>query len=129
MSDERIVHNCELTDGRTGWMIFCPACQSGHLFESGPRPNGGSGWTFNGNYEKPTFNPSMLICTVRMPQFPPGETDYARDPDGKYLLDEQGRIQGARDWVCHSFVRDGQIQFLSDCTHEYANQTLDLTPF
>jgi len=28
--------------------------------------------------------------------------------------------------VCHSFVRDGQIQFLADCTHEYAGQTLDL---
>lgn len=28
--------------------------------------------------------------------------------------------------VCHSFVRDGRIQFLNDCTHEYAGQTLDL---
>ncbi len=28
--------------------------------------------------------------------------------------------------VCHSFVNDGKIQFLGDCTHEFAGQTLDL---
>lgn len=27
---------------------------------------------------------------------------------------------------CHSFINDGKVQFLSDCTHQYANQTLDL---
>lgn len=27
---------------------------------------------------------------------------------------------------CHSWVNDGQVQFLSDCSHEYANQTHDL---
>ena len=26
--------------------------------------------------------------------------------------------------VCHSFVNDGQVQFLDDCTHELAGQTL-----
>jgi len=27
---------------------------------------------------------------------------------------------------CHSFVRDGRIQFLSDCTHSLAGQTVDI---
>jgi hypothetical protein len=27
---------------------------------------------------------------------------------------------------CHSFIRDGQIQFLSDCTHALAAQTVDI---
>jgi hypothetical protein len=27
---------------------------------------------------------------------------------------------------CHSFVRDGKIQFLSDCEHPLKNQTVDL---
>lgn len=35
-----------------GWMIFCPACDSGHLFDKR--------WTFNGDQEKPTFRASML---------------------------------------------------------------------
>lgn len=28
--------------------------------------------------------------------------------------------------TCHSFVNDGRVQFLSDCQHEFAGQTLDL---
>jgi hypothetical protein len=31
-----------------------------------------------------------------------------------------------RDEVCHSFVRDGQIQFLGDCTHALKGQTVPL---
>jgi len=27
---------------------------------------------------------------------------------------------------CHSFITDGQIRFLSDCTHNLAGQTVDL---
>ena len=28
--------------------------------------------------------------------------------------------------VCHTFITDGKVIFLGDCTHELANQTLDL---
>jgi Family of unknown function (DUF6527) len=30
---------------------------------------------------------------------------------------------------CHSFVRDGKIEFLSDCTHALAGQTVELPDF
>jgi phage terminase large subunit GpA-like protein len=30
---------------------------------------------------------------------------------------------------CHSFVTDGRIEFLSDCTHALAGKTLDLPVF
>ncbi len=29
-------------------------------------------------------------------------------------------------YICHSFVRNGQIQFLTDCTHDLAGKTVDL---
>ena len=29
---------------------------------------------------------------------------------------------------CHSYVTDGRIQFLGDCSHALAGQTLDLPP-
>jgi hypothetical protein len=29
-------------------------------------------------------------------------------------------------YTCHTWVNDGQAQFLNDCTHELAGQTLDL---
>ena len=28
--------------------------------------------------------------------------------------------------ACHTFVTDGRIQFLGDCTHALAGQTVDL---
>ncbi|WP_241754456.1 hypothetical protein [Cupriavidus basilensis] len=31
--------------------------------------------------------------------------------------------------VCHSFVTDGRIQFLGDCTHALAGQTVPLAEF
>lgn len=31
--------------------------------------------------------------------------------------------------VCHSFVRAGRIEFLGDCTHALAGQTVPLPPW
>lgn len=31
--------------------------------------------------------------------------------------------------LCHSFVTDGKIQFLGDCTHKMANQTVEIPDF
>lgn len=73
--------------------IECPACGYGHGFDSR--------WTFNGDYDKPTFRPSMLV-NANMPIDPP------------------------RTHRCHSFVTDGKIQFLSDCSHQFAGRILDL---
>jgi hypothetical protein len=49
--------------------------------------------------DKPTFQPSILARVERT--------------DGKIM-------------VCHSFVADGKIQFLGDCTHKLAGQTVDI---
>lgn len=65
-----------------------------------------AGWTFNGDYERPTFKPSILV--------------KGTDWDGKVPG------QGITRTVCHSFVTDGRIQFLGDCTHSLAGQTVDL---
>lgn len=59
-------------------------------------------WTWNGDVDRPTFAPSVLV----------------RYPWGS----DQHQV------VCHSFVRDGRIEFLGDCTHALAGQTVDLPP-
>jgi len=59
-------------------------------------------WTWNGSVDSPTVKPSIL-------------TRGGSDESGEYT-----------EHVCHSFVNDGRVQFLSDCTHEFAGQTLDL---
>lgn len=61
------------------------------------KPWNGPVWGFNGSVDLPTFSPSILV------RFGPG---------GKS--------------VCHSFVKEGNIQFLGDCTHELAGKTVPL---
>lgn len=91
---------CQKTDN--GGVLFeCPGC--GHLhcvYVEEPSPTG-SRWTWNGSLELPTFSPSILV-----------RSNYT----SIHRMDD----------VCHSFVREGKIEFLSDCTHELAGQTVDL---
>jgi len=90
--DQQIVREFTTQSGEHhGWMVFCPGCKCGHLFDSR--------WTFNGDMVKPTFRASMLV--------------NQHDPKSR----------------CHSFVTDGQIQFLDDCAHELKGKTVPLEPF
>lgn len=119
---------------RTGYMIMCPACGNGHLFNTVPGDNGVGQkkpvWKFvNGDVEQPTFRASMLVTSVAMPAVDPKTGDYPKGPDGEYLRDATGRIAGVKDTVCHSFVTGGRIEFLKDCTHKLAGQTVDLPDF
>ena len=72
----------------SGYMFYCPGCKEHHGFAV----KGKKTWTFNGDREKPTFAPSLLLRTPF--------------PDG--------------DRICHLFLREGVVQFLGDCTHDLA---------
>lgn len=85
-----------------GLVWWCPGCDGAHQIRTGEGP--GPRWTWNGNAEKPTFSPSVLVT-------------YDGADAGK---------DGAPPAVCHSFVVDGQMQFLSDCTHALAGQTVPI---
>lgn len=107
-----------------GFMIFCHACKCGHgfLVKSGIP---GRDWTFDGNMEKPTFNPSMLVRGTMYPSGGqmPNDDELAQLKAGKDFGPEM------RPYICHSFVHNGKIQYLSDCTHKFANQTINLEDF
>lgn len=91
--------------------FWCDGCESMHHVNSG--------WAFNGNYDKPTFTPSILVKGVRMPTA--SEADL--------IMDGRGHMVNLPPTVCHSFVTDGRIQFLGDCTHKLAGQTIPLRAF
>ncbi|MEG0976454.1 MAG: DUF6527 family protein [Comamonas sp.] len=80
----------------------CLGCKRDHSIQHGSDldPN----WGWNGSLTQPTFTPSVLVTY-----------------EGK----DAGH-NGAPPAVCHSFVTDGRIQFLGDCTHALAGQTVDL---
>lgn len=97
MKLKRIPH----TDGSTyGYAFECLGCKETHVVPT----SGHCAWSFNGSEEAPTFSPSILV--------------YPRD-----FLDGTVVRQTPR---CHSFVRDGRIEYLGDCTHALAGQTVEL---
>lgn len=57
-------------------------------------------WTWNGSTEAPTLKPSVLT------------EGYSQREHRKFR--------------CHSFINDGNVQFLGDCDHELAGQTVPL---
>ncbi len=93
-------------DGGALVSFRCPGCDDFHQISVGT-------WTFNGDLERPTFTPSVLVGGVQW-----GNDDGFYKPN--HAVPAGGRI------VCHSFVTDGRIQFLGDCTHHLAGQTVDL---
>lgn len=82
-------------------------------------------WGFNGDFDRPTFTPSVL---TRHGHYVKGLT--GPDPEGCACnFSERYPDEEPYHWpcgVCHSFVTDGRIQYLGDCTHALANQTVDL---
>lgn len=90
-------------------MFFCPGCKCGHGVNDK--------WSFNGDMDRPTFSPSILVRGVQP----------VTDEEADRIL--AGEKIEPKPLVCHSFVRDGQIQFLNDCTHDLAGQTVPLEEF
>lgn len=43
----------------------------------------------------------------------------------KPTLKPSVRTKG-HNYLCHSWINDGKVKFLDDCTHELAGQTVDL---
>lgn len=113
--------NARLRNMAKGFMFFCPGCKEPHqVWTSGDGPK----WGYNGNPDAPTFTPSILIRSGHYAaHFDPAKDtcwcSYYKDhPDEE----DDGFTCG----VCHSFVTDGNIQFLGDCTHALANQTVPI---
>lgn len=97
-----------LRTGEDGYVLFwCPGCDGPHGLRVSTDPAPGARWSFNGDFDRPTFSPSVLV---------------------RYNGADAGR-DGAPPAVCHSFVNDGQIQFLGDCTHGLAGQTVALPDY
>jgi len=88
------------------YLFICPGCdQAHHIFTTtGTKLSNNKTplWKFNGDVNKPTCTPSLSI------KFTQG-------------LELEGTLKHC---VCHSFIREGQIQYLNDCTHKLAGQTV-----
>ena len=105
----------KLDEGLFEYWFWCEGCKCCHGFRthSWPMPDGlttqekqwfKSKWTFNGNMDRPTIRASMLIHEIKR-----------NDP----------KIKDTHR--CHIFITDGKIEYLNDCTHDLAGQTVEMT--
>lgn len=89
--------NPKLRLGTNGYHLFyCPGCKAPHGFSVAPDEAGVPAWEMH-CINPLTLSPSLLV-TAR------GDPEYR----------------------CHSFIRNGKIEFLNDCSHELAGQTVPL---
>lgn len=112
-----------------GLIFWCPGCNMAHGIHHGA--GSGPRWGWNRDVNKPTFTPSVLVQTTGAPEgrdmMTPAEED---EYDAIYKAGGTQAVFASRFGIrCHSYVTEGRIQFLSDCTHALAGQTVDLPPF
>ncbi len=89
----------KLLQGTKGvYQFWCPGCKEVHQVWT-DKDDGVDPWCYNGNVDKPTISPSIKVT---MPN---------------------RSTMGVND-ICHSFIKDGKIEYLSDCTHSMAGKTV-----
>ena len=97
-------------DGTSGTRLYlwCPACDDNHQVEVGP-----GGWDWDGNRDAPTISPSILVTGTQW------EPSYS-------FHNPRHIAEPGEQTTCHSFIRAGRWEFLGDCTHDLAGQTVGI---
>ena len=95
--------------------FWCPGCDRNHTV----RLNGPHKWEWNDSEELPTLQPSVKVTGIE---------DATNEQYAEY--ERYGTpLPTPKEFVCHSYVTNGQIQFLSDSTHDLAGNTVDLPEY
>ena len=112
---------------KEGVFVFhCPGCGDVHMIHTAK-----SGamhpqcWEFNGDLDKPTVSPSLLVRGGHF--ITEAEVDRCWCDYHKEHPEEKDNAPHC--YRCHSFIRNGKIQFLSDCSHELASKTVEIPDF
>ena len=83
-------------EAKRGFSFQCPGCGCAHYIQT--NKDFKPCWIFNGDVDNPTVMPSILVKA--------GPTNRSK--------------------ICHSFIENGKIRFLNDCTHKLAGQTVEI---
>ena len=99
---------------------WCPGCDMAHVLTVEPGTPGPC-WHWNRNPDAPTFSPSVLV------KYEHGHPPVTRENLAAWKRKPWKQERLTR--ICHAFVVDGQVQFLTDSTHSLAGQTVPLPDF
>jgi hypothetical protein len=81
------------------YVFFCPGCKANHVIDTTPSKNRAY-HVLTGTFANPTIRASVMSNPKNLP----------------------GRPR------CHSFVTNGVIDYLNDCTHELSGKKVKLPP-
>ena len=81
------------------WLFHCPGCGHDHWFNDAENDHNRPVWKWNGDVDKPTVTPSVLVNN--------------HTPEQR----------------CHLFIKEGRIQFLNDCHHTLRGRTVDMEEY
>lgn len=119
----------KLRPTRSGYLFWCPGCKESHGVSVGP-----NGWRFNGDEAAPAFSPSAMVRRGHFAEhFKPGMECWCTH--NAELVAKGEKATPFRCGTCHSYVggsdgsKPGFIEFLHDCSHELAGQTVPLPDY
>lgn len=110
------------SNGYRSFLHWCPGCNEVHQFKVAPATS--PVWSFNGDFERPSFSPSMLIYVT-----------HTEDDDEKPLPTPR------RETLCHYFIKTGAemrdrepgldpnksyIDFCGDSPHALSGKVVEL---
>ena len=90
---------------KKGLTFYCEGCEMSHsiIYEGTSGPI----WKWNNSLDKPTIKPSIKAQWVKT------------NPKTHLKV---------RDMICHSYVKEGMLEYLTDCTHKLAGKTVPMSP-
>lgn len=92
----------------------CPGCGFRHTVPVSINAMTKEVWLWNGKHLHPTIAPSIKVQGF----IPLSQEEYDRVMNGEEVE--------PKPFLCHSFIKKGDIQFLDDCTHALAGKTVPL---
>lgn len=99
--------------------FWCLGCKDFHTVKI----TGDGAWGYNGSDTNPTISPSILVTSGHyLPSHVEGNSCWCK------WNEEHDDPDGFKCFRCHSFITDGMIQYLNDCSHSLGGQTIPLPP-
>jgi len=102
-------------EGRASFQ--CPGCGQSHTL----RTSGPDAWQFNGSVVSPTLQPSILFTSGHYAQGWQGPKCWCT-----YKAEHPEETDAFSCLRCHSYITDGNIRFLDDCTHTLKGRTVEI---
>lgn len=118
MSEIKGVFNEHIHEGHVSLYFYCLGCKEEHVITPA--------WGWNGSYDKPTFTSSHITWSGH---YDPSGRGGCWCEFNKNLIakgEEPSKFTCKR---CHSMIKDGKQEYLGDCTHDMAGQTVDIPPY